>query len=285
MRSLMGDRLASLTSRLVVTAVTLVAVVCLLISTVTTLAMRSSLLDRLDRDVRSAASRASDHDGDSDNRPRPPLDSRYQGPRTLLAVLGSSSPHGVVLSPEDRDHSTLSSAALAELDTVPSDGRVHSVGLPAFGSYRVMAVTTADGDRLVTGLPMLDVQDTVNALIGWELLLTLLGVAAAAGAGLVVVRRQMRPLTEVARTAHAVAALPLASGEIDLSERVPDHLTDERTEVGQVGAALNALLAHVESSLEARHRSEQQVRQFVADASHELRTPLATIAGYTQLAR
>ena len=35
----------------------------------------------------------------------------------------------------------------------------------------------------------------------------------------------------------------------------------------------------------ARHRSEQQVRQFVADASHELRTPLTTIAGYTELAR
>ena len=66
---------------------------------------------------------------------------------------------------------------------------------------------------------------------------------------------------------------------------MPDRLTDERTEVGQVGAALNTLLAHVESSLTARHESEQQVRQFVADASHELRTPLTTIAGYTELAR
>jgi two-component system OmpR family sensor kinase len=37
--------------------------------------------------------------------------------------------------------------------------------------------------------------------------------------------------------------------------------------------------------LQARHRSEQHVRQFVADASHELRTPLATIAGYSELAR
>jgi two-component system OmpR family sensor kinase len=55
--------------------------------------------------------------------------------------------------------------------------------------------------------------------------------------------------------------------------------------VGQVGAALNILLDHVETSLAARQRSEQQVRQFVADASHELRTPLATIAGYAELAR
>ena len=70
-----------------------------------------------------------------------------------------------------------------------------------------------------------------------------------------------------------------------MTERVPAHLTDERTEVGQVGGALNTLLAHVESSLDARHRSEQQVRQFVADASHELRTPLSTIVGYTELAR
>ena len=41
----------------------------------------------------------------------------------------------------------------------------------------------------------------------------------------------------------------------------------------------------MEVSLAARHRSEQQVRQFVADASHELRTPLATIHGYAELSR
>jgi two-component system OmpR family sensor kinase len=39
----------------------------------------------------------------------------------------------------------------------------------------------------------------------------------------------------------------------------------------------------MENALDARHRSEQQVRQFVADASHELRTPLTTIHGYAQL--
>jgi two-component system OmpR family sensor kinase len=67
--------------------------------------------------------------------------------------------------------------------------------------------------------------------------------------------------------------------------RVPDALTDERTEVGQVGSALNTMLAHVEHALDDRHRSELQVRQFVADASHELRTPLTTIHGYAELSR
>ncbi|MFC4783509.1 sensor histidine kinase [Nocardioides sp. MAHUQ-72] len=283
----MRSRFASLTSRLVLTAVTLVAVVCLLIATVTTLAMRSSLMDRLDRDVRSSVLRAGDNDDDHDEGgpPRPPLDSRYQGPGTLIAAIGGGTARGFVNSEERAGSTPLSTSALRELSAVPADDGVHGVSLPGFGSYRVTVVQTPDGDRLVTGLPTKNVDATVNSLIGWELLLTLLGVGAAAGAGLVVVRRQLRPLREVAQTAHTVAELPLASGEIDLTERVPDHLTDERTEVGQVGSALNTLLAHVESSLEARHRSEQQVRQFVADASHELRTPLTTIAGYTELAR
>ena len=44
-------------------------------------------------------------------------------------------------------------------------------------------------------------------------------------------------------------------------------------------------LDHVGNALEARHASEMQVRQFVADASHELRTPLAAIRGYAELSR
>ena len=61
--------------------------------------------------------------------------------------------------------------------------------------------------------------------------------------------------------------------------------TDPRTEVGQVGAALNRMLGHVDDALAARQASETRVRQFVADASHELRTPLAAIRGYAELTR
>jgi two-component system, OmpR family, sensor kinase len=72
---------------------------------------------------------------------------------------------------------------------------------------------------------------------------------------------------------------------VALAERVPEPDTDPRTEVGQVGLALNRMLGHVGAALEARQASETRLRRFVADASHELRTPLAAIRGYAELTR
>jgi two-component system OmpR family sensor kinase len=147
-----------------------------------------------------------------------------------------------------------------------------------------MAYPGPAGSTFVTGLRD-NVGQTVRSLLPLIAVFILLGTALAGLLGTVLVRRQLRPLREVADTAHEVAVLPLASGAGDITARVPERLTDERTEVGQVGAALNTLLGHVEGALGARYRSEQQVRQFVADASHELRTPLTTIMGYAELAR
>ncbi|MEO8749113.1 MAG: ATP-binding protein, partial [Allobranchiibius sp.] len=99
------------------------------------------------------------------------------------------------------------------------------------------------------------------------------------------VRRNLEPLRRVAATATRVSTLPLSTGEVVMQERVAPSDTDERTEVGQVGAALNQMLDHVTGALTARQESETRVRQFVADASHELRTPLASIRGYAELSR
>jgi two-component system OmpR family sensor kinase len=86
----------------------------------------------------------------------------------------------------------------------------------------------------------------------------------------------LRPLDRIGETAGAIAAG-------DLDRRVEP--ATERTEVGRLGLALNAMLARLEQSFAQRRASEDRLRRFVADASHELRTPLASIRGYSELFR
>jgi two-component system OmpR family sensor kinase len=278
----MRRAVASLTSRLVLTTVVLALVVSVLIGAVTTLAVRSYLTEQLDDSVEAGLR------GVTLGLPAGPGPGPRVGSLQAQWVTGeparSHSQVTVLRADGTRHEVELSSDALEQLAELPADGRPRTVDVDEVGTYRV--AVRQDGDvTYAAGVGTRNVDDVVANLIWWEVLLGLLAVAAAGGAAAYVVRRQLRPLREVAATAHAVADRPLATGAVDLAERVPEHLTDERTEVGQVGAALNTLLAHVESSLDARHRSELQVRQFVADASHELRTPLATIAGYAELAR
>ncbi|EEP75083.1 histidine kinase [Micromonospora sp. ATCC 39149] len=111
------------------------------------------------------------------------------------------------------------------------------------------------------------------------------GLLVAGSLGALIGQATLRSLRRVADTATRVTELPLDRGEVALSVRVPAADTDPRTEVGQVGAALNRMLGHVAAALAARQASETRVRQFVADASHELRTPLAAIRGYAEVAR
>lgn len=270
----------SLTGRLVATAVALVLVVSVLIAVAATLAIRSRLTGQVDDQLSDTMQRL--------RGPGGPGGPGNLGPGTVQAFFpdgdGEAQGREARLGPPV----ALEDEAVDALRDVVGRSGVQTVELPGYGDYRARSVEAQLGEEsgtLVVALPTDDVSDAVDSLVRYEVVLVLLGGLLAAGGGVLLVRRQLRPLTEVAATAHRVADLPLAEGEIALTDRVPDHLTDARTEVGQVGAALNTLLAHVETSLAERHRSEQQVRQFVADASHELRTPLATIAGYTELAR
>ncbi len=284
----------TLTARLVAVAVLLVAFAALLIGTATTLAMRSQLSNQLDEELRASIGRGFDAPGRGQLRTRPrdgDGDERdYLGQR-YGAILGYVAADGTGYADVIRSDSgsvgpqVLTPAQVTALAAIAGEVDAETVQVPGLGSYRVLSQVGRRAGYNIAALPTTDLDRTIEDLVRLELLATLLGVLAAAGVGTWVVRRQLAPLREVADTAHRVAELPLASGEIEMTDRVPERLTDERTEIGQVGSALNAMLDHVEASLAQRHRSEQQVRQFVADASHELRTPLATIAGYTELAR
>jgi two-component system sensor histidine kinase BaeS len=87
-------------------------------------------------------------------------------------------------------------------------------------------------------------------------------VFLAAALSLLMARRLVRPLRELATATHRLAA-----GEF--SVRVP---IDSRDELGQLAHDFNSLALTLEKNEEAR-------RQWVADISHELRTPLAILRG------
>lgn len=289
----------SLSGRLVATLVLVVTLTSVLVAVITSLALRSQLYGQLDDDVQQSLLRSVDRynagfgappgnpDGDGDRgTPRGRL-GLGDAPGTLSAQFDvGADPAGAVVTRSSTSR-TLSTAALDLLRKVPADGETHHVDLPGVGPFRVRAAASkADANiRLVAGMSTRETDSVVSHLLLWEILLALAAVGSAALAGRWLVRRQLRPLRDVAATAHEVTALPLSSGEIGTTVRVPEALTDERTEVGAVGSALNTMLEHVEHALDERHRSELQVRQFVADASHELRTPLSTIHGYAELSR
>ncbi|QKG22314.1 sensor histidine kinase [Actinomadura verrucosospora] len=274
----------TLRARLTAGLVVLLALSCLAVGVATTTALHRFLVGRIDEQLtvsggHFAASLEHEYHPDKDNR----ADSRgqasgtfgarlFQGQVSRAAVVRGQSAVSVPLTGGD-------ARALAGL---PPDGRRHDLDLAALGDYRVVAVLGDDGDVLVTGLPLRPVEDTVHRLELVELtvfaaVLIAAGIAAAAW-----VRLALRPLRRVAATASRVTELPLASGEVAMPERVPD--SDPRTEVGQVGAALNRMLGHVENALARRHASEERLRRFAADASHELRTPVAAIRGHAELA-
>ena len=197
---------------------------------------------------------------------------------------------GLIVTIEDDGYAeiayeALSDTAAAELTAIPPDGTKNDITLDGYGSFRAVALATSGDDIRVVALSLKNTNFTLLrvALVTGGAVLIALGIAGWAGA--LIVRRTLAPLDRVAATATKVSELRLDRGEVRLAQRVPERDTDPRTEVGQVGVALNRMLDHIGNALEARHASEMQVRQFVADASHELRTPLAAIRGYAELSR
>ncbi|MEE1773218.1 ATP-binding protein [Streptomyces sp. JV185] len=295
----------TLRTRLVVSAVTLIAVVAAVIGTVTTIAFHSYMYGKLDDQLAAIAVRAAKPPGGG---PMPGGDvPQSLDPLAFVDARGLPvGAFGAVVT----DGAVTDSRVVVETTTTPGPGAEESgqpmtaaqsraleaaglsagedprtVDLPGLGSSRVEAVTDSHGTTVLVGIPAAEVGSALTTLIVVEVCVTGAGLIAAGLAGAAIVGVALRPLRRVAATATLVSELPLHSGEVAPLERVPQAQADPRTEVGQVGAALNRMLGHVGSALEARQESETRVRQFVADASHELRTPLASIRGYAELTR
>ncbi|MGW4879404.1 sensor histidine kinase [Streptomyces sp. NPDC004262] len=281
-----------LRTRLPVLVTAVLVCVCAVLAVTTVFAQRAALMGGLDDRVGDAVER------DAAGAARHP-----ELPRDLGFLTEGGRPAGDLAARVDARGRILSAAVVTEntsprpltadqadaLGDVTPNGPPGTRTVPGLGTYRVAALD-ASGVRVVTGLPMDDVRDTLGDLARTEAVLAAVALTAACCASTAVIRRQLRPLGRVAATAADVSRAPLGPGPGTALPRVPERDTGPGSEAGQVGAALNRLIDRVEAALADRRRGEEQVRRseermrrFLADASHELRTPLASIAGYAEL--
>ncbi|MBF4608781.1 sensor histidine kinase [Curtobacterium sp. VKM Ac-1393] len=275
----------TLRRRLVLSIVALVVAVSAVIGAVSIIALSSIQTGAIDKQITSATHRAQRY-LEQNQSGQPGIDlSRPSGQAagTLTAYFVDGQ---VVVANVLDDYgrpSGITQSSAAALGTVRVGAEPATVDLGGdTGRYRVAAVTVGPA-VLVVGLPMAPVYDSVWKLFGVVVVVVAAALLAGSIVAAVVVRRSLRPLERVAETASTVARMPLDRSDALDGVRVPD--TDPRTEVGRVGSAFNRMLGHIAGAMQARERSEQKVRQFVADASHELRTPLASVRGYAELTR
>ncbi len=191
--------------------------------------------------------------------------------------------YGELRAPDGRvlatvEPSTVTSPPQLASSAVPIGPPVTVTSADGSTEWRVFAVPSdrVPGATVVVALPLSELNTSLQRLV-------LIGAVAAAlllallGAGSwLILRRGLRPLEQMATSARSITAG-------DLSQRVEP--SEDKTEVGQLGLALNTMLGEIEEAFLEREATEQRLRQFLADASHELRTPLTSIQGFAELFR
>ncbi|MEU5961707.1 HAMP domain-containing sensor histidine kinase [Micromonospora parva] len=292
--------------KLVTSVLALVAVALLVISSLTAYFLRNYLEGQVDGQVRSTAQGL--------GQLLPKLRSGEVGamlPSDYVVIVADEQQvyapqyDGRSFDPDQLPAFPTSRAGFEAEEGEPRNVRSHD----GYTRWRVYYAPQRDGSVLAVGQPLTDVDRAVKQLVWIDLLVGGAVLIMLASVGAAIVRTSLKPLVEIERTAAAIAGG-------DLTRRVPDPEEGQEyptSELGRLSRALNAMLTQIEVAFTARAasetsarwaesaardaaaaaqasesraiRSEERMRQFVADASHELRTPLTTIRGFAELYR
>jgi heavy metal sensor kinase len=140
------------------------------------------------------------------------------------------------------------------------------------GPARLLTIPVVRAGRVVeiiqVGMSLEASERTLSRYLTILLVLMPLAVVLAAGGGILLARRALRPMDTMSLTARRITAE-------DLSRRIPRRGTGD--ELDRLAETLNAMLDRLEDAF-------GQVRRFAADAAHELRTPLTALRGGIEVA-
>src|SRR5215216_3361336 len=124
---------------------------------------------------------------------------------------------------------------------------------------------TADGSHFLieVGAPYKEIEEVSHGLLLALAIALPFVVAIAVGGGYFLMRRALKPVDEITKSAERITSR-------NLSERLPVAQTGDELE--RLSVSLNQMIARLEKAF-------QQSNRFAADASHELRTPLSILRG------
>jgi two-component system OmpR family sensor kinase len=207
--------------------------------------------------------------------------------RDVMSRPGSAQATALLIVDSDGVDVFVPSGSAAQHDPAPDLGAVTASSLrgragelftvdAVDGStrYRIATAQLDDGRVLVRARPLDEAEEIltdIRAIIVVAFFSTVLGAAVLVW---LISRQALRPLETVVAAAGDISDQSLGD-RVSVPSTAPD--------VVRLADALNLMLARLEEAFDRRQQSEQQLRQFVADASHELRTPLAAVIGFGEL--
>jgi len=264
--------------KLVAVMLALVSLALIVIGSASAFALRSYLLGRIDGQLQQRLPVYARELKDA-----PCEDTPIRIPSDFLVAIGKPACTGIGF-----DRNTYAPDHLPRMpdspDDVPHLDQPYTVqSVDKSHRWRMVSTRLPTGEVVTVGEDLADVDSALDRLVAVNLLVGAVVLVTLALAGVWLVRVSLKPLVDIERTAGAIS-------RGDLTRRVPEQ--DPNTELGRLSIALNTMLSQIETAFLARAaseaqavRSEERMRQFVADASHELRTPLTSIRGFAELYR
>ncbi|KJR45642.1 Histidine protein kinase [Desulfosporosinus sp. I2] len=172
-----------------------------------------------------------------------------------------------------------------------------SIDLPnseGFNSWRQLegvtyqATIDVSGRSYLISIRLQEILQIGAGMFALVMILELLMLFSSILSGARTIRRALRPIEELAETAHNLTIgggftpeqLEVLAGKLDginatkLDTRIP--VDDTQSELKTLASAINGMLDRINESYRSQAR-------FVSDASHELRTPISVIQGYADL--
>jgi heavy metal sensor kinase len=230
------------------------------------LAIRDSINDTVDKELRSRLAGMRDFLRHESSHEDTPLDELIE--HSSLTPVGTrfriANGEGQwVYQPS----STAGWGASVPRGELPPRGRTETVmqkGKP----IRVLTAALSSG-VIQIGAPIDEFAEMLDAFTWTALLASPVLLLLASAGGYWMSRRALAPVEQIARTAAEIETK-------NLSERLPVRGTGD--ELDHLSVTLNAMLGRLEGSF-------RRITQFTADASHELRTPIAIVRTKAEVIR